>query len=107
MFSILQGTTPTLTISVDKTDLLLSEIIGLELVFQQIGDPIKKRMSDVIIETEENTVSYHFTEEETLALTPTRTLNWQIRFKLPDQNIVGTPIAQINVTDLISNEVLT
>lgn len=107
MISILQGTTPTLTIAVDQNDLLLSEITDLELAFQQADDPVYKHMSDVSIDTEANTVSYHFTQEETLALIPTRILNWQIRFLLPDGNIVGTPIAQITVSDLISNEVLT
>lgn len=107
MISILQGTTPTLTIAVDQNDLLLSEITDLELTFQQVDDPVYKHMSDVTIDTKANTVSYHFTQEETLALIPTRVLNWQIRFKLPDGNVVGTPIAQISVSDLISNEVLT
>ena len=106
MFSILQGTTPTLTIAVDQDDLQLSEIIELELTFQQVDDPVYKHLADVTIDNEANTVSYHFTQEETLALIPSRMLNWQIRFALPDGNIVGTPIAQITVSDLISNEVL-
>lgn len=107
MNSILQGTTPTLTIAVDQADLLLSDIVALELTFQQVGDPVYKHMPDVTIDTEANTVSYHFTQAETLALIPSRLLNWQIRFALPDGNIVGTPVAQISVSDLISNEVMT
>ena len=108
MNSILQGTTPTLTIAVDQNDLLLSNIIELELTFQQAqADPVYKHMPDVTIDTEANTISYHFTQAETLALIPSRLLNWQIRFALPDGNIVGTPAAQISVSDLISNEVMT
>lgn len=107
MNSILQGTTPTLIITVDQNDLLLSNIIELELTFQQVGDPVYKHMADVTIDTAANTVSYHFTEEETLALIPTRLLNWQIRFAMPDGNIIGTTIAQISVSDLISDEVMT
>lgn len=107
MNSILQGTTPTFTISVDQNDLQLSGIADLELTFQQVGDPVYKHMADVVIDTEVNTVSYHFTQEETLALIPTRLLNWQIRFKMPDGNVIGTPIAQISVSDLISDEVMT
>jgi hypothetical protein len=106
MNSILQGTTPTLTIAVDQDDLLLSDIVALELTFQQVGDPVYKHKPDVTIDTEANTVSYHFTQAETLALIPSRLLNWQIRFALPDGNIVGTPVAQISVSDLISNEVM-
>lgn len=107
MNSILQGTTPTLTIAVDPDDLLLSNIIALELTFQQVGDPVYKYMPDVSIDTEANTISYHFTQEETLALIPTRLLNWQIRFAMSDGNIVGTTVAQISVSDLISDEVMT
>lgn len=107
MNSILQGTTPTLTIAVDPDDLLLSNITALELTFQQVGDPVYKHLPDVTIDTEANTISYHFTQEETLALIPSRLLNWQIRFALFDGNIIGTTIAQINVADLISNEVIT
>lgn len=107
MNSILQGTTPTLTILVDTADLLLSDIVELELTFQQVGDPVYKHMPDVSIDTDANTISYHFTQEETLALIPTRQLNWQIRFEMPDGNIIGTTIAQINVSDLISDEVMT
>ena len=107
MNSILQGTTPTLTIAVDPADLLLSNINDLELTFQQVGDPVYKHMSDVSIDTDANTISYHFTQEETLALIPTRLLNWQIRFLMPDENVIGTTIAQINVSDLISDEVMT
>lgn len=106
MNSILQGTTPTLTIAVDQDDLLLSDIVELELTFQQVGDPVYKHMPDVTIDTETNTISYHFTQEETLALIPTRLLNWQIRFRMPDGNIIGTTVAQISVSDLISDEVM-
>lgn len=107
MNSILQGTTPTLIITVDPDDLLLSNVVALELTFQQVGDPVYKHMPDVTIDTEANTISYHFTQAETLALIPTRLLNWQIRFALADGNVIGTTAAQISVSDLISDEVMT
>ena len=106
MDSILQGTTPTLTIAVDQDDLSLANITDLELTFQQVGDPVYKTMADCIIDTDANTILYHFTEEETMNLIPTRQLNWQIRFLMPDGNIIGTTIAQINVSDLLSTEVM-
>ena len=107
MNSILQGTTPTLTIAVDPDDLLLSDIVELELTFQQADIVTYKYLSDVVIDAEANTLSYHFMQEETLALIPTRALNWQLRFIMPDGNIIGTTIAQISVSDLISDEVMT
>ena len=106
MNSILQGTTPTLTITVNPDDLLLSNITDLELTFQQMGDPIYKRQADCVIDYEANTISYHFTEEETFDLMPTRVLNWQLRLLMPDGNVIGTKIAQISASDLLSTEVM-
>lgn len=107
MSSILQGTTPTLTIVVDQNDLLLSNIAELELTFNQTGSPTMKHLADVSIDTEANTVSYHFTQEETLAMNASRDLKWQIRFLLPDSNVVGTTIQRIDIANLMSDEVMT
>ena len=107
MDGILQGTTPTLTIGFNTADLLLSNVSALELTFDQMDDPVYKHLEDVTIDTDANSISYHFTQEETLALLPTRVLNWQVRLLMLDGNIIGTTKAQISVADLISDEVLT
>jgi len=107
MNSILQGTTPSLTISIDPDDLLLSNVAELELAFQQFNQPaVLKHMDDCIIDPAGNTVTYHFTQEETLALSPSSPLNWQLRFATVSGEVLGTNVAQIQITDLISNEVL-
>lgn len=106
MNSILQGTTPTLTISVDQDDLSLTNITDLELTLEQAGNLTYITMEDCTIDTAANTISYHFTEEETMNLIPTRLLNWQIRFLMPDGNIIGTTIEQIDVCELLSTEVM-
>lgn len=107
MNSILQGTTPSLTISIDPDDLLLSNVAELELAFQQFNQkPLLKHFHDCVLNTEENTITYHFTQEETLAFLPSSPLNWQLRFATVYGDVIGTNVAQIQISDLISNEVL-
>lgn len=108
MNSILQGTTPTLTVSIDPNDLALTDITELELAFQQFNQSaLIKHLADCEIDTTANTVSYHFTEAETLAFLPTTPLNWQLRFATVTGELLGTQIASIQISDLISKEVLT
>lgn len=104
---ILQGTTPTLTITVNADELLLSDVVEIELTFQSgTQAPTKKSMSDLTIDTEANTLAYTFTERETLALSSSAMLIWQARFKLQSGAIVGTVKKSIKVIDLISEEVM-
>ena len=103
---ILQGTTPTLTITVNAEELLLADVTEIELTFQSGTNITQKFMADLTIDTEANTVSYTFTEEETLALSAESILVWQVRFKLQNGAIVGTVKKSIKVLDLISEEVM-
>ena len=104
---ILQGTTPTLTITVNAEELLLADVVEIELTFQSgTQAPTKKSMSDLTIDTEANTLAYTFSEAETLALSPSAMLIWQARFKLQSGAIVGTVKKSIKVIDLISEEVM-
>lgn len=106
--SILQGTTPTLTVEIDPADLSLADVTELELTFQQHNkEPTIKHLSDCVIDTEANTVTYHFTETETHAFHPSFALKWQMRFVTMDGEVVGTKKAEIDIADLISSEVLT
>ncbi len=107
MNSILQGTTPSLTISIDPDDLSLSTVVELELAFQQFNQkPLLKHLEDCIIDSASNTITYNFTQEETLNFLPSSPLNWQLRFATTDGQIIGTNVAQIQISDLISSEVL-
>ena len=103
---ILQGTTPTLTITVNPDELLLSDVTEIELTFLSGTTVTQKAMADLTIDTEANKLSYTFTEAETLALSATAMLIWQARFKLTSGVIVGTVKKSIKVIDLISEEVM-
>lgn len=106
MDSILQGTTPTLTIAIDPTDFDVSNVIALELAVQQQNNISVYNITDVIIDPVGNTVSRTFTQAETLAFIPGVWLTVQARFKFADGSIVGTNKMKFNVDDFISPEVL-
>lgn len=104
MNGILQGTTPTLTITIPE-EIPVSSITAAELTFKQLGTVWIYHLSELVIDSEENTISKTYTEAETLALNPTAPLSWQLRIETPD-GIFGTPQARINVLDLISEEAI-
>lgn len=102
MNSILQGTTPTLTIGIDPADFSVSDIVKLEFAVQQKNSITLYGLEDVTLDPEANTVTRLFTEEETLAFAPNLYISAQLRFWFPDGNIVGTQPISIYVTDLLS-----
>ena len=106
MSSILQGTTPSLEIKISTDDFLVTEVAALELTFQNTGQPVTHDLSEVTVNADHNSIIYHFSEAETLALSPTVRLVWQARFGFADGSIVGTDKQSISVTDLISEAVM-
>lgn len=107
MSSILQGTTPTLSVRINTEDLLVTDITALELTFRQLAKaPAIKHLSDVYLDVEANRIIYHFTEEETLALNYNKPLEWQLRIMTTDGEIAGTKIRQEDVSELMSHETL-
>lgn len=107
MDSILQGTTPTLSVAIDPTDFAVSDIVALEFAVKQQNNITVYDLSDVTLDPAGNTVSYTFTEAETLAFVPDIWISVQLRFYFADGSIVGTDRMNFNVEDLISPEVLT
>lgn len=68
MATIVRGTTPSLIIDFsDVSDVSVSDITAVSLVFKRRTEKIEYGLSDMSVA--ENTLSYHFTQEETLALT--------------------------------------
>lgn len=107
MSDILQGTTPGLKIKIKTTDFLMSDVTKLEFTIRHNGVKTIKDLNDVTVDTTENSFTYTFTEAETLALIPKKPLWYQCRFMFQDGSIVGTAKMSVNVTDLISEEVMT
>lgn len=104
--SILQGTTPSLTITINPEDFAVADVVKLELVLQNGPNIIRKALEDVTADTEANSITYTFTEAETLALRPQNALTYQLRFSFQDGSIVGTKKASLRVDDLISEAVM-
>ena len=107
MDRILQGTTPTLVIELNKEDVLLNSVDQIELVFHQVGQAFTvKSENDCVLNAEDNTVSYHFTEEETLAMKPGKPLVYQMRLKTNTGEILGTEKAEIDILNLMRDAVM-
>lgn len=106
MASILQGTTPSLEITIKPEDFAVSDVVKLEFVLKGGGLDIMKGLADVTLDAEENSITYKFSEAETLALDPKQHLYYQLRFSFPDGSIIGTRKASLRVEDLISEAVM-
>lgn len=108
MATIIQGTTPSLKINISTEDLLLSDVKQVELVFAQKGVvELTKHIEDVDVDLETNSITYHFTEKETMDLFPKREVEWQLRLQMSDDELIATQKATFDVADLISKEVMT
>jgi hypothetical protein len=102
----MQGTTPTLTLAIDPADFSVSDIVALELAVKQKNNVTLYSLADVTLDAEENTISYRFSEIETLTFTPGVWLTVQLRVAFADGNICGSDPMNFGVEDLISPEVL-
>lgn len=105
MNGILQGTTPKLVIEIPDTCPLTS-VTDIELTMKHCGQKTIYGLADVTLDTEANTVTYAFTEAQTLALDPKADLIWQLRLKTASE-IVGTLPSKVRVYDLISEVSMT
>lgn len=106
MNEILQGTTPSIQVTIKKTDFLVSDVTKLEFTIRHDGIVTKHGLSDVTLDTEKNSVAYLFSEEETLRMNPKKPIEYQLRFMFSDGHIVGTKQVMLTVADLISEDVM-
>lgn len=105
MADILQGTTPSLEIKIDPEDFSVGDVTVLELTFK-CGETWTKGLSDVTVDADANSFTYHFTQAETLKLDPRKVLYYQLRFKFQDGSVVGTVKERLNIADLMSEETI-
>lgn len=104
MNKLLQGTTPKLIITI-PAPLAVADVMSLELTFEHLGTKKLVYMDGVTLDTDENTITYRFTERETLDMNPKHPLYWQLRIKTQD-GIFGTEQESIDVKDLLSEVVM-
>lgn len=101
MSSIMQGTTPSLTITIDTDEFLLSNVTAIDMRIQNGSTITQYELSDLTIDTTENTVTKLFTEAETTALSPMSPVVAQARFTLSDGSIIGIEPLVYGVDDFI------
>lgn len=101
MNEIMQGTTPELTITIKKTDFLLTDVEKIELVVQNGNNLTTYTEEDLLLDAEANTVTLAFTEEETAALSRKYQVFVQGRFWLQDGGVVGIKKISFQVADML------
>lgn len=99
MASIMQGTTPSVTITIPPDALALSSVTAMEIYIRN-GDKVTTySMDEVTVDTERNAIIKVFTEDETVALNPKKNIIVQGRMWIGDA-IVGIEKIPIGVADM-------
>ena len=98
---ILQGTTPSLVITVDPDDFFIDSPSKIELYVQNGGHLVTYTGEDLTIDTEENTVAYSFTEAETAAFNRQFPVFIQARFFFANGAVIGTQRITLAVADML------
>lgn len=105
--SILRGTTPGFVIKVKQEDFIVTDVTKLEVTVWNGTRQAIYGLSDVTVDTTENSFGIHFTEADTLALDSSKSFKWQMRCMFEDGNIVGTrESAPVQIEPLKSKEVM-
>lgn len=100
MASIMQGTTPSLTITIDPDDLQLSAVTAVELRIRNGAAITSYTAEDLTLDTDANSVTKTFTAEETAAFDPSKNLIVQGRFWVGDA-VIGINKISIGVSDML------
>ena len=107
MSEILRGTTPDFVIRVKQEDFLVTDVVKLEVTIWNGTRQTIYGLSDVTVDSTENSFGIHFTEADTLALDSSKSFKWQMRCMFEDGNIVGTrESAPVTIEPLKSKEVM-
>lgn len=94
--AILQGTTPLFVIPFKGTGISVSDFDKAELTLTQKGQKVTHYLNEMLADPEENTLSYHFSEAETLALAKSEAMQWQIYVQIGSE-VYGTDSERIMV----------
>ena len=101
MGTIMQGTTPSVTIKINKAQFLLSQVTKIELYVRNDGKTKTYSNDRLQISTTANTVTLTFTEAETAAMNPKSAVIIQGRFWLTNGRIAGINKISFTVADMM------
>ena len=85
---MIRGTTPIIKIKIKNPDFDMSTIDFAHISIENAGGKNNKVFEDTVIDTEEKTISYHLTQEDTLGF-EVGPLSVQMKGKLLDGNIIS------------------
>lgn len=78
MQDFIRGTTPSLIVDFSDTELSVTDITQAVLVITQAGKSRSVFLADLLVDAEAGTISYHFTQAESLALSSGKGLDLQL-----------------------------
>ena len=99
-----RGTTPTLYLELD-TELDLSNVTEMWVTFKSSTVEITKTLSEVVFDTETNTITVVLTQEETLQLYK-GDCDVQVRLKTGDDLAYATDIANVEIGRILKEGVI-
>lgn len=100
MASIMQGTTPSLTITFSPDDLQLSAVTAIELYVRNGRSLTTYTAEELNVDADTNTITKHFSVEETAALDPRKNITVQARLWVGDE-VIGINKISIGVADMM------
>lgn len=100
MTSIMQGTTPSLMIQISPDDLHLSDVTAMEMYIRSGSRLTTYTMEELTVDTDANTITKHFSIEETTAMDPRKNITVQARFWVGDA-VIGINKINIGVADMM------
>jgi len=106
MNSIIRGTNATIRLTL-KDDIDFSTITSLELYLDQTGNPIIKTLSELDLDSENKTVTYKLSQEESLSLNPNRSVRIYLIGVANGDRFETRPIVKAMVEDTRKDEVMT
>ena len=104
MDAIMQGTTPSLVIEVDKEDFLFSDVTGIDYRVRTGGRVIRYTMPDLQVDTDANTVTRVFTAEETQSFNMAYPIEVQFRCFFADGSVAAINKLSYKVAEFIGME---
>lgn len=101
MAKVMQGTTPSLRIRIKTDEFYVTDVTAAEVYIRNAGATKTYKLDDLTVDAENNAFYKHFSEEETAAYIPRKSLIVQARFWLTDGNIVGINKTFFEVDDMM------
>lgn len=105
MNNLLQGTTPTITFDFSDSGLTVSSATKAELTVTSGNVTVTHALADMTVDSVNNTLSYHFTEAETLTFNSNYDAFYQIYVEVGGE-IYGTIKAPCGIFQDIKGEAM-